>query len=70
MNPQVYSGFSSASEEEVYSKSLFKTLYFLQLRMVNLLKGTDEQQIDPVQFDKVLRNLILKLQSMEQTKRT
>lgn len=48
MNPQGYSGFSSASEEEVYSKSLFKTLYFLQLRMVNLLKGTDEQQIDPV----------------------
>ena len=36
--------------------------------MVNLLRGTDEQEIDPVSYERVLRNLILKLQSLEQSK--
>lgn len=67
MVPQ-FSGFSSRNEEEIYNKSVFKTLYFLQLRMVNLLRGTDQQEIDPVSYERVMRNLILKLQSLEQSK--
>lgn len=63
-----FSGFSSKEEERVYHNSLFKVIYFIQLRLVKLLNGSDEQEIDASQYEVILKNLIFKIQWMEQTK--
>jgi hypothetical protein len=60
-NHLTHSGFSTKAEEEVYNRSVFKAMYFVQLRLVKMLKGTDEIEIDEKQYEKVLRNLILKI---------
>ena len=64
----MFSGFASRSEEERYNRSVFKTLYFCQMRMVKLLQGTDADEIDGHEFERVLRNLVLKVRGMEGNK--
>ena len=47
--------------EDIYFKSVFKTLQILQLRIVKLLNGTDKQEINSNEFDNSLRSLLVKM---------
>ena len=50
---------------DTYTKTIFKTLHVVQLRLVKLLQGTDGEEINAGQFDSVLRQLLFKLQVCE-----
>ncbi len=48
-----------------YCKTVFKAIHLIQLRLVKMLNGTDDQEIDSSQFDKILREILFKLSFQE-----
>ena len=61
----VYNGFSSRSQELVYNKALYNTVFLLQLRISKLFKG---DKFDDIKFGKVLTKLYARMYSLEQHK--
>ena len=54
-----------SSITDTYTRTIFKTLHVVQLRLVKCLEGRDGEEINAGQFDAVLRQLLFKMQVCE-----